>query len=243
MNSSQITFLGHASFQVKTSTGKIILVDPWLGDNPVCPPEYKEHTHVDLVLITHGHSDHFDKDLPNLLRRTGATVVAHPEVRTYLDALGIENIEPMNKGGTIEVLGCKVTMTHALHCSYIESGEDMVGPSHEAAGYILQTPDNLRIYFAGDTAIFGDMKLLGEIYRPNIAALPIGDRYTMGPLEAAYAIRLLEVKHIIPIHYGTFASLTGTPDALRELTKDIESLHIHALKPGETLGGEIVLAI
>ena len=128
----------------------------------------------------------------------------------------------------------EVTMTHALHSSGIEDGGQVIYAG-EPAGYIVRLPGGLVIYHAGDTAIFGDMKLIGELYRPEIACLPIGDLYTMGPREAAKAIRLLEVKQVIPMHYGTFPPLIGTPEVLREMTQDVAGLTIHALKPGETL--------
>ncbi len=125
-------------------------------------------------------------------------------------------------------------MVHAFHSSGIED-EDKIVYAGEAAGYVVKFPGGLTIYHAGDTAVFGDMKIIGELYAPELALLPIGDHYTMGPREAALAIRLLNVKHVVPMHYGTFPVLTGRPERLRELTQDIAGLEIHALRPGESL--------
>jgi len=141
----------------------------------------------------------------------------------------------MSKGGTQRVGDFEVTMTHAFHSSAIEDNGVRVYAG-EPAGYVIRMPGGFTVYHAGDTAVFGDMKLIGELYRPDVACLPIGDLYTMGPREAAYAIRFLGVKHVVPMHYATFPVLTGTPEQLRALTKDVAGLEIHALKPGETLG-------
>jgi len=126
-------------------------------------------------------------------------------------------------------------MTNAFHSNSIEDNAERIYGG-EAGGYIVKLPGGVTLYHAGDTAVFGDMKLLGEIYKPEIAMLPIGDVFTMGPREAAVAIRLLSVKHVIPMHYATFPMLTGTPEALRAETKGIADLTVHALNPGESLG-------
>lgn len=125
-------------------------------------------------------------------------------------------------------------MTHAFHSSSIIDDGKVIYAG-EAAGYIVRLPDGFSVYHAGDTAVFGDMKLIGELYKPDVACLPIGDLFTMGPRETAHAIRLLGVKHVVPMHYATAAYLTGTPEELRALTSDISSLEIHALEPGESL--------
>lgn len=234
MPAGKITFLGHASFKLETAAGKIVYVDPWLKDNPQCPPDLKNVTAADLILVTHGHGDHLDADLPSIVKRTAATVVAQAQVRMYLASQGLEDLAPMNKGGSMRVRDFKVTMTLAYHSAHVSITEDG-GYTHEAIGYVLHTPDDLRVYFAGDTALFGDMGLIGALYKPQIAVLPIGDRVTMGPMEAAHAIRLLGVSHVIPMHYGLSPMFTGTPEALAEETRDIKGLNIHALKPGETL--------
>ena len=141
----------------------------------------------------------------------------------------------MGKGGSQKVYEFEVTMTHAFHSNSIDDeGVRLYGG--EPAGYVIRMPGGFTVYHAGDTALFGDMKLIGELYKPELAMLPIGDRFTMGPREAAYAIRLLGVKHVVPMHYATFPVLTGTADALREETRDIAGLEIHILKPGDKLG-------
>jgi L-ascorbate metabolism protein UlaG (beta-lactamase superfamily) len=141
----------------------------------------------------------------------------------------------MGKGGTQRIGDVEVSMVHAIHTSSIdENGKSVF--AGDAAGLVVRLPGGFTLYHAGDTCVFGDMKIIGELYKPDLVCLPIGDHFTMGPREAAYAIRLLGVHHVLPIHYGTFPALTGTPEALRELTQDIAGLEIHALKPGESIG-------
>ncbi|MBS1509964.1 MAG: metal-dependent hydrolase [Bacteroidetes bacterium] len=232
-----IQLLGHATFKVTTPENKVIIVDPWLSGNSFMPEHLKKFDDIDLFLITHGHDDHFDLEVLDIVKNGKTKVIANSMVRWYL----IENncplsaIEAMNLGGTISILDCMVTMVNGFHTSHINISETQARFGHNSCGYVLQLSDGTRIYFAGDTCVFGDMKLIGEIYKPTIAVLPIGDRYTMGPSEAAHAIRLLNVKQVIPFHYGTFKQLTGTPEQLAVLTKDIEGLQIHALKAGEEL--------
>jgi len=237
MPSTKIQLMGHATFKVTTPENKIIIVDPWLTGNTFMPEELKKFDDTDLFLITHGHDDHFDLEVLDVIKNGQTKIIANSMVRWYL----IENhcplsaIEAMNLGGSVSILGCTVTMVNAFHTSHINISETQARFAHNAVGFILQLSDDTCIYFAGDTCVFGDMKLIADIYKPNIAVLPIGDRYTMGPVEASHAIRLLNVKSVIPFHYGTFKQLTGTPEKLRELTNDISGLKIHALQPGEIL--------
>ena len=228
-----VTWLGHAAFRLTTPSGKIILIDPWLKSNPACPESLKNMDKIDIMLITHGHFDHI-ADAVDLAKKHKPQIVAMPETCGWLESKGVKSSSGMNKGGTQRVGEIEVTMVNAVHSGGIQDGDQMVYGG-EPCGYIVHLPGGFKIYHAGDTAVFGDMKLIGELYSPDLAMLPIGDHYTMGPREAAVAIRLLGVHDVIPMHFGTFPVLTGTPDRLRELTQDIAGLRIHALKPGETL--------
>jgi len=233
---NKLTWLGHAAFRITTPTGNVILVDPWIQSNPMTPEALKKFDRVDTMLITHGHFDHI-ADAVELGKKFKPHVVAIHETSGWLESKGVTNISGMNKGGTQKVGEIEVTMVHAIHSCGIQDGDKIVCGG-EACGYIIRLPGGLTVYHAGDTAVFGDMKIIGELYSPDVAMLPIGDHYTMGPREAALAVRLLNVRHVIPMHFGTFPALTGTPDALRELTRDVPSLEYHVMKPGETLGEE-----
>lgn len=231
---NRLTYLGHSTFTLTTKSGAVILIEPWVMGNPRCPQALKKFTRLDTILITHAHSDHFD-DVLELARTHKPQLIAIYEIALWLDSKGFgDYTRPMSKGGTQKVGEIEVTMTHAFHSSSIvEDGEIIC--AGEAAGYIIKSPGGFSIYHAGDTAVFGDMKLIGELYKPDVACLPIGDLFTMGPREAAHAIRLLGVKHVVPMHYATASYLTGTPDALRDFTRDLAGLEIHALQPGESL--------
>jgi len=231
---NKLTWLGHATFRITTPAGKIIVIDPWVQSNPACPDSLKKFDRLDILLITHGHFDHI-ADAVDLGKQFKPQIVAIYETGEWLESKGVTNVNGMNKGGTQRVGEIEVTMVHALHSCGIKDG-DRITYGGEAAGYIIRLPGGLTVYHAGDTAVFGDMKIIGELYKPDVAMLPIGDYYTMGPSEAALAIRLLNVRHAIPMHFGTFPALAGRPEALRELTQDISGFEIHALKPGETLG-------
>ena len=226
-----ITWLGHSTFIVRTPGGKRLLFDPWLSSNPSCPESMKRPPGVDLILVSHGHFDHIE-DLAACARESGAPVVAIFEVCDWLTRKGIANTSPMNKGGSQDIGGLRIVMTDARHSSgYFDNGQMVY--MGEPAGYVVRLEDGLSIYFAGDTCLFGDMRLIGELYAPTIAFLPIGDRFTMGPAEAARAGELLGVQQIVPMHWGTFPLLTGTPDALKALVEP-RGIQVLDLKPGET---------
>ena len=230
---TELTWLGHSAFRLDTPGGKRVYVDPFLHGNPRCPESELEPERCDLVVLTHGHGDHVG-DTVALHSRFGCPVVAIVELRGWLSSQGLgENMEhAFNKGGTVDIDGVKVTLTDANHSS--SAYED--GTFHylgEPAGVVLEVEDGFTIYFAGDTNVFGDMSLIGRIYSPDVAVLPIGDHFTMGPREAAVAVELLGVIRVVPCHYGTFGLLTGTPDALRELVP--AGVEILAPEPGETI--------
>ena len=226
-----IAWLGHSTFLLTSPGGKRVLFDPWLKDNPSCPADRKTVRACDLMLITHAHADHMG-DALSVARATGALVVAPYELAVWLERKGLQRINSMNVGGSLELLGLKVTMVHAEHSSsHLEDGRLVnLGP---AVGYVIRFENGLTVYFAGDTALFGDMRMIGDIYHPDIAFLPIGDRFTMGPDDAARASEWLGVRQVVPMHYGTFPDLTGTPAALRALVEP-RGVHVLELKPGET---------
>ncbi len=207
-----LTWLGHSAFRIDTPGGKRVYVDPFLNGNPKCPEAEQQPERVDAILITHGHGDHYG-DTVALAGTFGCTVVAPVELAGWLQAQGVKSIRDPNKGGTVELDGVKVTLTHAQHSSSTNDGTY----AGEPCGLIVELEDGTTLYFGGDTNVFGDMALIARIYEPSVAVLPIGDHYTMGPREAAVALELLDVQRCVPCHWGTFGLLTGTPDALREL--------------------------
>jgi len=228
-----ITWLGHSTFIIGLPSGKRILTDPWLG-NPGCPAAFAKPESlkpIDVILVSHAHSDHTTDVVP-CARATGAPVVCIFELGLHLTDQGLQNVSDMGIGGTQRVAGVDITMTAALHSGSIVEGGKIIYLGG-AAGFILRAPDTPTIYFAGDTGLFGDMKVIAELYQPAIAFLPIGDLYTMGPDTAAIAAKWLGVKQVVPMHWGTFPVLTGTPQALQEhlVGSGIEVLR---LEPGET---------
>jgi L-ascorbate metabolism protein UlaG (beta-lactamase superfamily) len=229
-----LTWLGHNSFKLLSRGARTVLLDPWVEGNPACPKELRTFDRIDVMTISHGHGDHM-ADAVTLGKKFKPAIVCNYEIHLFLEKKGVSNTKPMNKGGTQEVAGLRFTMVHAVHSSGIEDGAQVVYGG-EPCGYVITLEDGTRIYHAGDTAVMADMALIGELYAPEIALLPIGDVYTMGPREAAVAARLLKPRYIVPAHYGTFPALTGTPEALREELKKLGvECEVLALRPGETL--------
>ncbi|MCU1234940.1 MAG: beta-lactamase domain protein [Candidatus Solibacter sp.] len=225
----QITWLGHGTFQFRLPSGHVILMDAWTDGNPAYP---KGHTidRIDTICISHGHFDHIHDAVP-LATKFGAEAVAIYETAHWLESKGVTKTRPMNKGGSQKIGEVTFTMTHAVHsCGILDDGKIIYGG--EAAGYVLHLPDKRVIYFAGDTNVFSDMELIEQLYHPELAFLPIGDLFTMSPREAALACRLLRPRKVIPMHFGTFPALTGTPDDLRERIRGLET-EVWPLEPGK----------
>jgi L-ascorbate metabolism protein UlaG (beta-lactamase superfamily) len=230
LNGIKLTWLGHAAFRIETPEGKTVIVDPWIMGNPMCPEKDKNVTKLDVMLCTHGHFDHI-ADAVELARKHNPLIVGIPELGGWLEKKGAKQVSSMNKGGTQVVGDIKVTMVHADHSCGIQDGDQIVYGG-EACGYVIEFSNGVKMYHAGDTNVFGDMQIIRELYSPEIAMLPIGDHYTMGPREAAYACKLLKPKIVIPMHFGTFPVLTGRPSALHKLVPDVELLE---MKPGVTI--------
>src|SRR6195952_1516619 len=227
---SGITWLGHGSFQLDTPAGARVLIDPWITGNPSWP-EGLEVDRCDAILLTHGHGDHAG-DAVGIAKQHSAPVAALVELAGWLGEQGVADAVGFNKGGSIELAGLQVTMTNAVHSSSTPDGTAIGDP----AGFVLEAPGLPTTYFTGDTAMHADMGLIGEIYEPVITVMSIGDHYTMGPRQAAYAARLVGSPEIVPGHYGTFPLLTGTPEGLRkELARIGVGATVHEGKPGEVV--------
>jgi L-ascorbate metabolism protein UlaG (beta-lactamase superfamily) len=236
-NGVKLTWIGHASFILETPGGKRALIDPWMTGNPVAPESLHDPGDVDLILLSHGHSDHIGDVVRLAKEKSPAAVICMIELGDYLTSKGVENIIGGNKGGTLSAEGVSVTLTHAFHSSSYGEDDGTIVYTGEPAGMIITLENGYRIYFAGDTTVFGDMALIAELYSPDLAMLPIGDFFTMGPMEAAKAVELLGVKHVVPMHYGTFPILTGTPQGLRDelAQRGLTDVVVEEPKPGDTL--------
>ncbi len=230
MADATLTWLGHAAFRIDSPGGKRIYVDPFLNGNPKCPESEQQPERVDVIAVTHGHGDHVG-DTVSLAKKFSPQIVAQVELKDWLGGQGapVEGQLPgLNKGGTQEIDGIRFTLTNAFHSSYAPDGTY----TGEACGFVIRLEHGTAVYFAGDTCVFGDMQLIGRLYQPDVAVIPIGDHFTMGPEEGAVALELLGTKRCVPCHWGTFPLLTGTPDRLAELAPGVD---VARIEPGQSV--------
>jgi L-ascorbate metabolism protein UlaG (beta-lactamase superfamily) len=226
----KIRWLGHSAFSISTPDNVNILIDPFIKGNPSCPVDV-EDIQADIICVTHGHKDHFG-DTVELAERNNAVVVCNHEHSVYLSQQELETIG-MNMGGSIESNGIKITMVNSIHSSDMDFVQG-IGAGGSSCGYILQLENDRKIYHSGDTGIFGDMKtVIKSIYRPHIALIPIGDRYTMGIREASIAAGWIKPEIIIPMHYNTFPVIEQNPYRFKELVELSTETQVKVLKPGE----------
>lgn len=230
----KLTWLGHACFLIESPRGVRIATDPFTKNNPKFPAGF-DFGKVHVIAATHGHFDHFGDDAIALAKKSGATVIGIFELALHASAQGVEKTAGMNKGGAQSLEGVEFRMVRADHSGGAGAGGGEATYAGEPCGYVMTFEDGFRIYHAGDTNVFSDMGLIAELYQPDLALLPIGDFYTMGPREAAKACELLRVPRVIPMHWGTFPVLTGTPDAFREALKQRKvATEVIELAPGES---------
>lgn len=228
---NKVRFLGHAAFEIITSGEKRILIDPWITGNPLCPVKKEELKDPDLILITHDHADHVGEDVPFLVDGSEAAILTQPELLGKLQEAGVAEKNfifgtGMNIGGTVEVAGIRVTMVQAFHSAGAGS----------PCGFIITTEDGKRIYHAGDTGVFADMKLLGEIYPIDLALLPIGSVFVMDPLQAAWAVEMLKPRKVVPMHYKTFPILVqDAREFANVVAEKAPGVEVHLLEPGHLI--------
>lgn len=229
----KVTYLGQSAFRIVSPGGLNIVIDPFLSNNPKTPADQKEVDKADLILVTHGHGDHLGDTLA-IAQKTNASIVVMAELATYLGKKGAKNVIRMNKGGSVNLKGIRVTMVNAQHSSSVTEGDQVIYTG-EPVGFIVRLENGFTIYHAGDTSVMSDMKIFGDLYQPNLALLPIGSHFTMDPAEAAYACKLLRPQFVIPMHYGTFPVLTGTPEEFKRLLQDQPGIKLMVLNPGMTV--------
>lgn len=227
----EIRWLGHSAFEIVSNENVRILIDPFISNNPACQVAVEE-LNPDLICITHGHSDHFG-DAMEIANESGASVIAIHEIALFLSKQGINNVG-MNIGGSVMFKDVKITMLEARHSSDIDFVEESV-PGGLPASFLITLEDGTKIYHAGDTGLFSDMKnIIGEIYKPDICLVPIGDKFTMGPFEAALASMWYNPKVVIPMHYGTFPPIEQDPTIFANfVTQFNPNIDVVVMNPGE----------
>ena len=224
-----ITWLGHSTVLIETAAGTNILIDPFIEQNPKYPKGFSLPSKIQYILLTHGHGDHISDAVP-VAKKHDSTVVAIYELAAYIGGKGVANTIGMNLGGTVQLNEVAATMVEAKHSA---AAQDEEGTHYTgvATGFVLTIEGGPVLYHAGDTAVFGDMKLIEELYHPKVAMLPIGGHYTMGPKEAALAVKLLAPGVVLPLHFGTFPPLKGTPQQLSGLVD--ASVKVVPWNPGD----------
>jgi len=227
---ASLTWLGHAAFRIESDRGKRIYVDPFLNGNPTTPDHERTPERVDVIAVTHGHGDHVGDTAELTKSFDGVAVVAQNDLKTWLEQHGVrpDGMPGNNKGGSREIDGIRFTLVNAFHSSSADDG----AYTGESCGLVVRLEEGRTVYFAGDTCVFGDMALIARLYRPDVAVLPIGDWFTMGPEEAALALELLGNPRCVPCHWGTFPVLVGRPDELAAAAPDAV---VERLEPGDTI--------
>jgi L-ascorbate metabolism protein UlaG (beta-lactamase superfamily) len=230
---AKLIFFGHATVLIETNSGKRIMIDPFLEENPLCPDNLQNPGPLDIICLTHGHFDHVSSILP-LAEQCDAEICATFELCSLLavDGIAEERLQRMNKGGSIDIDGISISLVQAMHSSSYQCSDGSIHYAGEACGIVIELETGEAIYHAGDTCLFSDMELIAERFAPQIALMPIGDRFTMGPEDAAKAVEIIQPQIVIPIHHSTFPALSGTPEEFERLCQESES-SIVVLAPGE----------
>ncbi|MGB9713883.1 MAG: metal-dependent hydrolase [Candidatus Bathyarchaeales archaeon] len=219
---AKVTWFGHSAFKIEVA-GKTVLIDPWLDGNPSSPIKASEIAKADVVYVTHDHDDHLG-DAVEICKRTKAVFVATFELGNYAQENGVSDVVGLNIGGSAEVGGVKLTVVHATHTA-----------SKGAPTGVIVEGEGKRIYHMGDTGLFSDLSLFGELYKPDLAMVPIGGFYTMGAREAAEAVSLLKPKVAVPMHYGTFPVLAQSADEFVKFVREkTPRVKVVVLKAGES---------